>query len=82
MTRITKKVGRPRKTTNGTVSLSKTTAVEFNILKDVNTVLNGLLTQVAKKAINTEEADAMLRILIHLKVQSKLSPNTFKQERY
>ena len=80
MDQVKRRVGRPRKTT-----ITSTTKVKddtVNILKDVDTVLNGLLTQVAKKSINTEEADAMLRILIHLKVRSKVAPGSFKAESY
>jgi len=76
-----RKVGRPRKTTNGIVTTKKTDTTP-TILKDIDIVLNGLLTQVAKKSINTEEADAMLRILIHLKVRSKIAPSAFKSESY
>ena len=80
MDQVKRRVGRPRKTTITTTTKVKDDTV--NILKDVNTVLNGLLTQVAKKSINTEEADAMLRILIHLKVRSKVAPGSFKAESY
>ena len=76
-----RRVGRPRKTTNGIVTTKKTDTTP-TILKDVDIVLNGLLTQVAKKALNTDEADAMLRILIHLKVRSKVAPSSFKSESY
>jgi hypothetical protein len=80
MDQVKRRVGRPRKTT--TITTTKVKDDTVNILKDVDTVLNGLLTQVAKKSINTEEADAMLRILIHLKVRSKVAPNSFKAESY
>ena len=81
MEQVKRRVGRPRKTTNGIVTTKKT-ATTPNILADVDIVLNGLLTQVAKKALNTDEADAMLRILIHLKVRSKVAPSSFKAESY
>jgi hypothetical protein len=80
MDQVKRRVGRPRKTT--TITTTKVKDDTVNILKDVDTVLNGLLTQVAKKSINTEEADAMLRILIHLKVRSKVAPGSFKAESY
>ena len=74
-----KRVGRPRKTTNGAVNIKKETT-DINILNDVEIVLNGLLNQVAKKVLNTDEASAMLRILIHLKVQAQVKPAAFKAE--
>ena len=81
MEQVKRRVGRPRKNTT-TTSTTKTTNTTISILRDIDIVLNGLLTQVAKKSINTEEADAMLRILIHLKVRSKVAPGSFKAESY
>ena len=80
MDQVKRRVGRPRKNTTVTTTTTKDATV--NILKDVDTVLNGLLNQVAKKSINTDEANAMLRILMHLKVRSKVSPSLFKAESY
>ena len=82
MDQVKRRVGRPRKNTTVTTTTVKTKDTTVNILKDVDTVLNGLLTQVAKKSINTDEANAMLRILMHLKVRSKVAPNSFKAESY
>ena len=82
MDQVKRRVGRPRKNTTITTTTVKTKDTTVNILKDVDTVLNGLLTQVAKKSINTDEANAMLRILMHLKVRSKVSPSLFKAESY
>ena len=63
MDQVKRRVGRPRKNTTVTTTTVKTKDTTVNILKDVDTVLNGLLNQVAKKSINTDEANAMLRIL-------------------
>ena len=82
MDQVKRRVGRPRKNTTITTTTVKTKDTTVNILKDVDTVLNGLLNQVAKKSINTDEANAMLRILMHLKVRSKVSPSLFKAESY
>ena len=82
MDQVKRRVGRPRKNTTITTTTVKTKDTTVNILKDVDTVLNGLLTQVAKKSINTDEANAMLRILMHLKVRSKVAPSSFKAESY
>ena len=80
MDQVKRRVGRPRKNTTITTTTVKTKDTTVNILKDVDTVLNGLLNQVAKKSINTDEANAMLRILMHLKVRSKVAPSSFKAE--
>ena len=82
MDQVKRRVGRPRKNTTITTTTVKTKDTTVNILKDVDTVLNGLLNQVAKKSINTDEANAMLRILMHLKVRSKVAPSSFKAESY
>tara|TARA_R100000808_G_C2035621_1_gene77479 strand:+ start:29 stop:283 length:255 start_codon:yes stop_codon:yes gene_type:complete len=74
-----RRVGRPRKTTNEIITTKKV-VTKHDILKDVDIVLNGLLPKVAKGVLDAEEATAMLRILVHLKIQSKVKPSSFKAE--
>jgi len=76
-----RRVGRPRKNTTQPV-IQKVSKGSHNLLGDIDIVLNGLFPKVEKGVLSSEEASAMLRILVHLKVQSKISPVKFKAESY
>ena len=88
-TTTTKRRGRPRKTIKTAVTDAKTVIgfkrpknTEPTILKDIDIALNCIIPKVAKGVLNATEANAMLRILTHLKVQSKVKPASFKNETY
>lgn len=81
MIKSKRRVGRPRKNTTEFV-VKKVSKESYSLLKDIDIVLNGLFPKVEKGILSSEEASAMLRILVHLKVQSRVKPLSFKNDSY